>query len=270
MARIGVCIEPFFSDRPYRERLEQIRRLGFKHYEFWFPDRRFDGRHLVPEEKNFEELAELSSRYGLACSDFVFNHPDGGVVAALIDKRSHGRLLDGLGGVIERGRKLGVKAFISGSGNKIPGLRPEQAVENMVEALKACARVCEQNGVTLLLEPFNTRVDHPDCFLDDPHLTVGVLNKVGSPAVKLLYDIYHMQIMAGNVSAFIRDNIRHIGHFHVAGVPGRHEPDACELNYPFIIKEIDRLGFQGCVGLEYWPTVDHAASLARTLKYLGA
>jgi hydroxypyruvate isomerase len=270
VAKIGVCIELFFSDRPYQERLERIRRLGFKYYEFWFPDRRFDGEKLVPEEKSFEELAELSSKYGLTCSDFVFNHPDGGVVAALIDKRNHGKLLDSLGGVIERGRKLGVKAFISGSGNKVPGLRPEQAVENMIEALKACARVCEQHGVTLLLEPFNTRVDHPDYFLDDPRLAVEVLKKVGSPAVKLLYDIYHMQIMAGNVAAFIRSNIQHIGHFHVAGVPGRHEPDACELNYPFILKEIDRLGFQGCVGLEYWPTVDHAASLKRTLKYLGA
>jgi hydroxypyruvate isomerase len=269
LAKIGVCIETFFTDLPYRERLERVHRLGFEHYEFWFLDKRFDGGRLVPEEKNLEELAELNAKHGLSCSDFVFNHTDGGVVASLIDRRDRARLLDSLGPLIERGRRLGVKAFISGSGNRIPGLRPEEAMENMIESLKACAAICERSGATLLLEPWNTRVDHPANFLDDPRLAVEVLKKVGSPAVKLLYDIYHMQIMAGNVLAFLRENIGWIGHFHVAGVPGRHEPDACELNYPFILREIDRLGFQGCVGLEYWPTVDHAASLKRTKKYLG-
>jgi hydroxypyruvate isomerase len=270
MAKIGVCIEPFFSDRPYRERLERIRRLGFKYYEFWFHDKRYDGKQLVAEEKNLEEMAELNAKHGLSCSDFVFNHPDGGVVAALIDKRDHGKLLDTLEGIIEKGRRIGVKAFISGSGNKVPGMRSEEAVENMVAGLKACVPILEKHGATLLLEPWNTRVDHPANFLDDPRLSVEVLKKAGSPAVKLLYDIYHMQIMAGDVVAFLRENIGYIGHFHVAGVPGRHEPDACELNYLFILKEIDRLGYQGCVGLEYWPTVDHAASLKRTRKYLGA
>jgi hydroxypyruvate isomerase len=95
-----------------------------------------------------------------------------------------------------------------------------------------------------------------------------VLKQVGSPAVKLLYDIYHMQIMAGDITSFIRRNIAHLGHFHAAGVPGRHEPDSGELAYPFLLRELDRLGYQGCVGLEYWPTVDHAASLKRTKKYL--
>jgi hydroxypyruvate isomerase len=161
-----------------------------------------------------------------------------------------------------------VRSFISGSGNKIPGLRPAEAVENMVESLKACVPILNKHGATLLLEPWNTRVDHPNNFLDDPRLSVEVLKKVGSPAVKLLYDIYHMQIMAGDLTAFIRENLAYIGHFHAAGVPGRHEPDSGELSYPFILKELDRLGYNGCVGLEYWPTMDHAVSLKRTKKYL--
>jgi hydroxypyruvate isomerase len=268
MAKIGVCIEPFFGELPYAQRLARVARLGFRHYEFWFLDKRFDGKGLADEEKNLDELAECNAKYGLACTDFVFNHPDGGVVASLIEKRDHGRLLDRLEGVIEKGRKLGVKAFISASGNKVPGLRAEEAVENMVAALRACAPVCERHGVSLLLEPWNTRVDHPRSFLDDPRLSVEVVKKVGSPAVKLLYDIYHMQIMAGDVTAFIRENLAYIGHFHAAGVPGRHEPDRGELNYPFIVRELDRLGYQGCVGLEYWPTVEHSASLKRAKKYM--
>ena len=268
MAKIGVCIEPFFPDLPYAERLARIRKLGYRHYEFWFLDKRFDGKALLDEKKDLEQLAECNARYGLTCTDFVFNHPDGGVLASLIDKRDRAKLLDSLEGTIEQGRKLGVRSFISGSGNKVPGLAPGQAVENMVEGLKSCAPVLEKHGATLLLEPWNTRVDHPQNFLDDPRLAVEVLKKVGSPAVKLLYDIYHMQIMAGDVTSFIRENIAHIGHFHAAGVPGRHEPDSCELNYPFILKELDRLDYQGCVGLEYWPTTDHAVSLKRTKRYL--
>jgi len=270
MAKIAVCIEPFFADLPYAERLARIRRLGFRHYEFWFLDKRFDGKGLVAEAKDLDRLAELNEKLGLTCTDFVFNHPDGGVVASLIDKRDHGRLLDTLEGILEQGRRLGVRSFISGSGNRLPGQRPEEAVENMVAALKSLAPILEKHGATLLLEPWNTRFDHPQNFLDDPRLSVEVLKAVGSPAVKLLYDIYHMQIMAGDVVSFIRENLGWIGHFHAAGVPGRHEPDSGELNYPFILRELDRLGYQGCVGLEYWPTVDHAASLKRTKKYLAA
>jgi hydroxypyruvate isomerase len=270
MAKIAVCIEPFFTDLPYPERLARIRKLGFRHYEFWFLDKRFDGKSLSDEPKDLDEMAECNARLGLTCTDFVFNHPDGGVLASLIDKHDRSRLLDNLEGIIEQGAKLGVRSFISGSGNKVPGLAPEEAVQNMVESLKACAPVLQKHGASLWLEPWNTRVDHPRSFLDDPRLSVEVLKKVGSPAVKLLYDIYHMQIMAGDVTAFIRENLAWIGHFHAAGVPGRHEPDSGELNYPFILRELDRLGYQGCVGLEYWPTMEHAASLKRTSKYLGA
>jgi hydroxypyruvate isomerase len=270
MAKIGVCIEPFFSDLPYRERLARIRKLGFTFYEFWFTDKRFDGKRLVSEAKDLEELAALNAKYGLTCSDFVFNHPDGGVVAAMIDKRDRSKILDNLEGMIERGRKVGVKAFISGAGNRVQGFSRQEALENMVDTLKACAPICEKHGVTLLLEPFNTKVDHPDYFLDDPQACLDVLKQVASESIKMLFDIYHMQIMAGNVVAFIRANIRQIGHFHVAGVPGRHEPDDCELNYRYILEEIDRLGYPGYVGLEYWPTVDPAASLKRTRKYLAA
>jgi hydroxypyruvate isomerase len=85
----------------------------------------------------------------------------------------------------------------------------------------------------------------------------------------MLFDIYHMQIMTGNILAFVKENIRHIGHFHVAGVPGRHEPDACELDYAFILKEIDAMGYDGYFGLEYWPTVGDGESLKRTLRSLG-
>ncbi len=268
MANIGVCLEPFFTDLPYRERIRKVKALGFRHYEFWFHDKRFDGKSLVDEEKDFDEIAGLNERYGLTCTDFVFNHPEGGIVASLIDRRDHGRLQDGLGVILPLARRLGCTRLISGSGNRVAGLPREEAIEAMTAALAMLAPACERAGVTLLLEPFNTRVDHPDYFLDDPYTCLQVLQAVNSPAVRMLFDIYHMQIMSGNIVAFLRENLPYIGHFHLAGVPGRREPDAGELNYPFILQELDRLGYAGTVGLEYFPSGDAGRSLERTRRYL--
>jgi hydroxypyruvate isomerase len=270
MANLCVCIEPFFTDLPYAERIRRVAELGFKTYEFWFHDKRFDGKALVPEKKDFTQLAELNAKYGLVTSDFVFNHPDGGVVASLMLKKDRPRLLDTIEEIIGLAKKIGCRQLVSGSGNKVKGLAREKALESMAEGLSALAPICEKNGITLIVEPFNTRVDHPDYFLDNPETCVQVLEKVGSPNVKMLFDIYHMQIMYGNIVSFIRRNIRHIAHFHIAAVPGRHEPENGELNYPFILKEVDSMGYTGQFGLEYWPTVAPSESLIRTRRVLGA
>jgi hydroxypyruvate isomerase len=200
-------------------------------------------------------------------TDFVFNHPDGGVVASLIDKKDRKKILDGIEEIIGHAKKIGCKRLISGSGNRVAGLKKEKAVENMVETLSLVADVCEKHGVTIILEPFNTKVDHPDYFLDDPETALHVLKRVNHGNVRMLFDIYHMQIMAGNVTAFIRENIEYIGHFHAAGVPGRHEPFAGELNYRYVAGEIDKTGYDGCIGLEYWPTMGHEESLRQTIGY---
>ena len=270
MVNIGACIEPFFSDLDYDKRIEKINKLGFKNYEFWFHDKRFDGSGLIPEPKDFDMIAELNEKYGLETNDFVFNHPDGGIVAALIDKNDRNKILDSLEEMIAYAKKIKCDKFISASGNKIKNISSVEAVDNMIEALSKAAGICEKEGITLLLEPFNTKVDHPDYFLDDPGLALKVLKEVNSDNVKMLFDIYHMQIMTGNVTAFIKENIAYIGHFHVAGVPGRQEPIGNELNYRFIVKEIEKTGYKGAIGLEYWPSMDHEESLRRTLDYFNS
>ena len=268
MPKAAVCIETFFTDRPYAERIRRAAEAGFTAYEFWFHDKSFDGASLSAGMKDFDMLAKLNAELGMTATDFVLNHPGGGIVASLIDPGDRAKLKEGLARIIPLAKKIGCTRLISGSGDRIPGQDPKAARANMIAALSELAPLCAREGITIIVEPFNTLVDHPDCFLDDPHLCVDVLKSVGSPNVKMLYDIYHMQIMKGNVTAFIRENISHIGHFHVAGVPGRHEPDSGELNYPLIMEEIDSLGYSGYVGLEYWPTFGHAESLKRTLKYL--
>ena len=96
MVKLSACIEPFFSELPYAERIRRVAELGFSAYEFWFHDQRFDGRNLVPEMKDFDQIAELNARYKLSTTDFVFNHPGGGVVASLIDAKDRPRLLDSI------------------------------------------------------------------------------------------------------------------------------------------------------------------------------
>jgi hydroxypyruvate isomerase len=117
--------------------------------------------------------------------------------------------------------------------------------------------------MTLLLEPLNSVVDHVGYFLDSAKLALQVVRDVGSPNLKLLYDIYHMQIMEGNIVQTISENIQSIGHVHCAGVPGRHELYLGELNYQNIFDKIDELNYEGYVGLEYFPTMKSEESLER-------
>jgi hydroxypyruvate isomerase len=268
MANIGVCLDPFFLDLPYKERIRKVAELGFKGYEFWFHNFRFSRKGLEPEEKNFDEIAELNARYGLVTTDIVYNHCDGGIFAALINAADRGKLVDNFGRLAELAKKIGCRAFISASGNVISDQCRDASILNMLNNLNALSREAETQGIVLLLEPWNTKVDHPNNFLWDPQLSVEIVKAVDSPNVKLLYDIYHMQIMSGNILDFVRDNLQYIGHFHIAGVPGRHEPFDCELDYTHIIKTIEKSGYQGFFGLEYWATIDDETSLRKSLNYL--
>ena len=143
----------------------------------------------------------------------------------MIDKRDRSLILDSLGAMIERARKIRCGAFISGAGNVVPGLAHEAAIENMVETLRQAGPGLREGGDHTAARA----VQHARSTIRSTSWTVAeeclaVLKAVNSPRVRMLYDIYHMQIMGGDVIAFIRKNMSWIGHFHVAGVPDRHEP----------------------------------------------
>ena len=268
MRDVGICIEPFYQGMAFEQKLERIKALGFNSYEFWFHDKNFTGDSLIDEMKDFSKIAELNASLGLRTNDFVLNHPDGGIIAALINRNDKQKILDKLKYMIDLANQIDCKRFISGSGNKIQGLSQKDAVDAMIDALGAIGAVCKEHGMKIILEPFNSRVDHPDYFLDNPQVAVDVVEAVDNEHVKILFDIYHMQIMYGNILDFVRANLKYIGHFHIAGVPGRHEPIHNELNYSFILDTIDAMGYKGSYGLEYWPTMDSDESLKRTLEYL--
>jgi hydroxypyruvate isomerase len=153
--------------------------------------------------------------------------------------------------MIPRVAKSGYTNLICFSGNRC-GLSEEAGMEQAVKSLTPMVKLAEEHGVMLQMELFNSIVDHPDYMADSSRWGVKLAKKLNSPSFKLLYDIYHMQIMEGNLVGNIKENHQYYGHYHVAGVPGRNEPwNDQEINYPAVMQAIDATGFEGYVALEY-------------------
>jgi hydroxypyruvate isomerase len=154
---------------------------------------------------------------------------------------------------------------ITFSGNR-KGLADDAGRDTCILGLKRVAKIAEDSGVTICLELLNSKVDHKDYQCDHTRWGVEVVKAVGSPRVKLLYDIYHMQIMEGDVIRTIRENIQYIGHFHTGGVPGRHElDDTQELNWRTIAQAIADLKFEGYFAHEFVPLKDPMTSLKQAV-----
>lgn len=163
--------------------------------------------------------------------------------------------------------KHGIRNLICFSGNRNPGQDDEAGLAVCAEGLRRVAPLAEEAGITLVVELLNSRVDHPGYQCDHTEWGVALCRAVGSPAVKLLYDIYHMQIMEGDLIRTIRDHIEHIGHFHTAGNPGRHELNASqELNYVGICQAIAETGFDGYLAHEFISQVDRRAGLQEAFE----
>jgi hydroxypyruvate isomerase len=172
---------------------------------------------------------------------------------------------------IEQCAAAGVERVITFSGFR-RGLSDEEGIKNMVAGLKEIAGFAEEKKVTLCVEMLNSRVDiqmkgHPDYFCDSMERTVEICKQVGSPRCKVLFDLYHVQIMHGDVIARIKQHKEFIAHIHTAGVPGRAEIDETqELNYPPLMKALLEIGYDGFVGQEFIPTRDKVASLAQGVR----
>ena len=160
----------------------------------------------------------------------------------------------------------GFPNVITFSGNR-EGMPDDVGLEHCVAALKSVAAEAERKRVTILLELLNSKVDHPDYMGDRVEWGVELMRRVGSERCKLLFDIYHMQIMDGDIIRTIQTHHDLIGHYHTAGVPGRHEIDETqELHYPAIMRAIADTGFQGFVGQEFIPVRDPIQSLAAAAR----
>jgi len=163
--------------------------------------------------------------------------------------------------------EVGAKHVIVFPGNR-DGMSDEEGLKTTATGLQRILPLAEKLGITLVMELLNSKVDHPDYMADHTSWGVALCDELGSSNFKLLYDIYHMQVMEGDVIATIRDNHSYIAHYHTGGVPGRNEINASqELNYPAIMNAIADTGYQGFVGQEFIPTSDDPiASLKQAVE----
>lgn len=195
---------------------------------------------------------ETVKKHGLVCS-LVNSHS---LTNGLADKKFHDECLAKLRESIDATSAAGFPNVIGFSGNR-RGIPDDVGVENAVEALKKIAGYAEQKKVTIVLEYLNSKVNHKDYMFDNTAWGAEVCKRVGSDRVKILYDIYHAQIMEGDVIRTIRENKDYIGHYHTGGNPGRNEIDETqELYYPAIMKAIAETGFTGYVAHEFVPKGD--------------
>ena len=189
-----------------------------------------------------------------------------GIQYGINDKKNHADIEIKLREAILAAAAAGAPNVIVLAGDR-KGLTDEEGLENSAQFLSKVKGLAEEKGVTLCMELLNSKVDHRGYMCDHTAWGVKLCKQVNSPRVKLLYDIYHMQIMEGDVIRTIRDNIQYIGHFHTAGNPGRHEFDETqELNYGPICRAIADTGYQGYFSHEYSPTRDPLATLEKMAR----
>ncbi|MGC8784748.1 MAG: hydroxypyruvate isomerase family protein [Armatimonadota bacterium] len=181
-------------------------------------------------------------------------------------KENHNRIEEELKRNIDLAAQYDIPVLICFSGNR-RGISDEEGIQNCVEGLKRVAPYAEQKGVTLAMELLNSKVDHPDYQCDHTWWGAEVCKRVNSPRVKLLYDIYHMQIMEGDLIRTIRANIQYIAHFHTAGNPGRRDPDETqEIYYPAVMRAIKEAKYEGFIGHEFGPKGDPIEALRKAYQ----
>src|SRR3989454_388866 len=203
---------------------------------------------------------------GLVCSMGYPTARRDFIATGFNDRATHRMLWRELEDPLPLAARHGVPNVIAMFGNR-RGRSDAEATDNCVAGLARIKGLAEANGVTVCLELLNSKVDHPDYQGDHTAFGVAVVRAVDSPRVKLLFDIYHMQIMEGDIIRTIRDAHEHIGHFHTGGVPGRHElDDTQELNYHAIAGAIAATGFAGYVAHEFVPTRDPLTSLRDAVR----
>jgi hydroxypyruvate isomerase len=210
---------------------------------------------LKPEEW------DIPRRYGIICT---MGYGGGGEIDQGLNRlENHAAIEQAFRTTLPQAAKAGVPNVITFSGLRA-GMSDDEGAKNTITGLKRLKKIAEDNGVTICMELLNSKRDHQDYMCDHTGWGVRVCEEVNSPHVKLLYDIYHMQIMEGDLAETIRQNIRWIGHFHTGGVPGRHELDnSQEIQYSFLMRAIADSGFNGYVAHEFMPTGDPLLALRK-------
>jgi hydroxypyruvate isomerase len=203
-------------------------------------------------------------KHGLVCA--MVSGVPGGIGSGLNRKENHDKIVEFFEKTAPIVAEHGYPNIICFSGNR-NGMSDEQGLENCAIGLKRIAPICEKHKVNVVMELLNSKRNHKDYMCDHTAWGVEMCKRVNSPRVKLLYDIYHMQIMEGDVIRTIKENLAYIGHLHTAGNPGRNEFDESqELYYPAICRAVADMGYRGYISHEYTPTRDALATLEKMMR----
>jgi hydroxypyruvate isomerase len=242
----AACIETLYTELPFMERFRVAKNDGFEYVEFW-----------SWVDKDLEAIQAVCEETGIKV--FAFNG-DGDY--SLVDPTHKKDYLAFLEQSIEAAKKVGAPSLTIHSNalgelgvvvNHYIELSDTLKISSMYDMLFECARLAEANDILLNLEPLNIYVDHVGNFLTTTQEAAEMIKLINSPNLKVLYDVYHMQINEGNLSYNIKKYLDQIGHIHVADTPGRHEPGTGEINYHYIFNLLEELNYTGCVGYELYP-----------------
>jgi hydroxypyruvate isomerase len=249
--KYSICIENFYRDLPFEEKFARARRDGFGYCEFW-----------TWKDRNWEGIRKAITDSGIKIAAF-----SGDDEYSLINPDENRQYAEFLRESIRKAKEVHCRYLVIHSdalnrdGSAKEMVRPlsyEAKLLNMYKVLRGIAPFAEKEDVTLVLEPLNTRLGQPrahrNYFLNYPQAAFDLTRQVGSDKVKVLYDIYHMQLMAGNIVKTLAENMDQLGYIHLADVPGSHEPGTGELHCSNILKALDSMGYTGFVGFELLPS----------------
>ena len=246
----AVNVEMTWGRLPFLDRLRKVKEAGFSHYEFW-PWR----------NKDIDAIISLNRELGLIPAQFSASPVKGfGHGITNPDPARREEFEEEIRSAVPIAKKLGVKKICVVAGEETKGFSREEQTQAVIAALKSGARIVEPEGITIILEPLNILVDHPKQLVVHSEHAASILKAVGSPNVKMLFDIYHQQISEGNLSGNIRKYHDLIGYFQLADHPGRHEPTTGEINYAFVLKTIHDVGYVDPIGMEMSPKGDPMAA----------
>ena len=260
MPRFAANLTMMYNEVDFLDRFAAAAGSGFRGVEY-----------LFPYDFSRDELAGRLADHGL--EQVLHNLPAGDWAAGergigCLPERV-GEFQDGVGRAVDYARALGCPRVNCLAGIAPEGADRERLTDTFVANLRFAAGKLGEAGIQLLVEPINTR-DVPGFFLTGTAQANAVIDAVGSDNLALQYDVYHMQIMEGDLARTMQDNLARISHVQLADNPGRHEPGSGEINYPFLFDFLDRIGYSGWIGCEYKPAAATAAGLSWAAPWLGA
>lgn len=250
----SACIEPMYRELPFLDRFQAARRDGFDFVEFW-----------SWTDKDLDAVKAAAESAGVGISGF-----NGDAELSLIDPEQKEAYLAFLRRSVEAAKKVGARSVTIHSNGLGEGgvvidhyerLSGTVKLCAMFDTLKECARIAEASGIQMNLEPLNVTTDHAGNFLRTTRMAAEMTRLIGSPGLRVLYDVYHMQLNEGSLCDNIRAYGDQFGHVHVADAPGRHEPGTGEINFRKVFSCLEDAGYRGLIGFELIPetTTENAA-----------